>query len=564
MDRGLSRTSNSVTNQEQTSDSDVNGQRKIHGFVPSPSTSAIRSGVALNNFDEERNKLLTASITFDDPLAFAEARAFVGKGQQTLDFANTNAALIRARQLIDEEKLQRTLLRNRLYLEDARKNSALESDLASTSNEEKLQRTLLRYRLYLEDARKNSALESDLASTSAVASASLRIGDHPPVGGSSRKRTLDQDSMLMLERERILRRARQEEQLIAEILASERRKRDGDMIFNLLSQQNPMASGTSRSTHVATHSDDLSRMTLYNRDSLSLQSALQSSNLPAPLTDTASTSSILGKRTSFATSASPSMARRLSTMNRLPCEGNGLGDAITQRSQAPTSLCDPIGSRDVNSVYASMLRSVAPLPTTAPSPVDFIRSSTLHTAEAPSFAGVSLHQQAPDEADDISKRFNKHQCKQWTVKFHELIAYKKKHGHCNVPHLYKENRGLAMWVKRQRHQHNLLAEKKPSTLTGERIKLLESIGFIWNCLDSAWEKNFQDLRAFAICHGHFSVPHTYEKNTKLSSWVVNQRRQCKLVEDGKPSSMTKHRFEKLEQIGFPVVNKKRKRARSTL
>eukprot|EP00536_Pseudo-nitzschia_multiseries_P004812 jgi/Psemu1/189062/e_gw1.84.86.1 len=158
------------------------------------------------------------------------------------------------------------------------------------------------------------------------------------------------------------------------------------------------------------------------------------------------------------------------------------------------------------------------------------------------------------------KRFNKHQCKQWTVKYQELLDFKAKEGHCNVPHLYKENRGLAMWVKRQRHQHNLRDENKASTLTNERIKLLERIGFVWNCLDTAWEKNFEDLRIFSQCNGHCSVPPTYQKNPRLSSWVITQRRQCKLLEDGKSSSMTQKRFEKLQQIGFPVFTKKSKKS----
>lgn len=58
-------------------------------------------------------------------------------------------------------------------------------------------------------------------------------------------------------------------------------------------------------------------------------------------------------------------------------------------------------------------------------------------------------------------------------------------------------------MKRQRHQYNLLVEKKQSTLTGERIRLLESIGFVWSCLDSAWEKHFDELRQYSIMHGHW-------------------------------------------------------------
>jgi len=170
--------------------------------------------------------------------------------------------------------------------------------------------------------------------------------------------------------------------------------------------------------------------------------------------------------------------------------------------------------------------------------------------------GVNDGNGMEQEAEQQQKRFNKHQCKQWTLKFHELLGFKEKMGHCNVPHGYKENLALAMWVKRQRHQYNLLVEKKTSTLTGERIKLLENIGFVWNCLETAWEQHFQDLRDYVMRTGHCAVPPTYKTNTRLASWVVTQRRQCKLLEDGKQSSMNPKRLEKLKQIGFPVKTKK--------
>lgn len=171
------------------------------------------------------------------------------------------------------------------------------------------------------------------------------------------------------------------------------------------------------------------------------------------------------------------------------------------------------------------------------------------------YSGINADTSNDLEADQQQKRFNKHQCKQWTLKFHELLAFKERTGHCNVPHGYKENLALAMWVKRQRHQYNLMMEKKTSTLTGERIKLLENIGFVWNCLETAWEQHFQDLCHFVMHTGHCAVPSTYKRNPRLASWVVTQRRQCKLLEDGKQSSMTPKRLEKLKQIGFPVKTK---------
>ena len=46
------------------------------------------------------------------------------------------------------------------------------------------------------------------------------------------------------------------------------------------------------------------------------------------------------------------------------------------------------------------------------------------------------------------------------------------------------------------------------------------------------------------------VPQRYQANPKLGTWVHTQRRQYKLLTDGKKSSMTKDKAKALESIGF--------------
>ena len=71
------------------------------------------------------------------------------------------------------------------------------------------------------------------------------------------------------------------------------------------------------------------------------------------------------------------------------------------------------------------------------------------------------------------RRFRPYQAGQWADKYEELCEYSNKMGHCLVPHTYKENLPLARWVKRQRYQYKLMMEGKPSTMTEERVSLLE-------------------------------------------------------------------------------------------
>ena len=62
----------------------------------------------------------------------------------------------------------------------------------------------------------------------------------------------------------------------------------------------------------------------------------------------------------------------------------------------------------------------------------------------------------------------------WNDKLEELKLYKCRHGDCNVPAAkYNENQSLGYWVERQRTRY------KHSTLTEERINMLNDIGFEW-------------------------------------------------------------------------------------
>uniref|UniRef100_A0A7S3DUQ4 Helicase-associated domain-containing protein n=1 Tax=Entomoneis paludosa TaxID=265537 RepID=A0A7S3DUQ4_9STRA len=67
----------------------------------------------------------------------------------------------------------------------------------------------------------------------------------------------------------------------------------------------------------------------------------------------------------------------------------------------------------------------------------------------------------------------------WQDKIGELRAYKEKHSNCDVPCRYAENPQLAIWVKCQRRQYKLYTEGRPSSITLERIRELEQMGFCW-------------------------------------------------------------------------------------
>lgn len=148
-------------------------------------------------------------------------------------------------------------------------------------------------------------------------------------------------------------------------------------------------------------------------------------------------------------------------------------------------------------------------------------------------------------------RFRDYQSKQWDETFEELLKFRSVHGHCQVPHDFKENRPLSRWVKRQRYQFKLLKDGKPSTIYEDRIQRLDAIGFVWHSHHSTWERRISELREFQRLHGHVSVPTGYEKNPQLATWVKQQRRQYKLFCQGRSSSnITLERIEQLQSMGF--------------
>jgi hypothetical protein len=138
----------------------------------------------------------------------------------------------------------------------------------------------------------------------------------------------------------------------------------------------------------------------------------------------------------------------------------------------------------------------------------------------------------------------------WDDRLSELAAFRKIHGHCNVPKSYSENTKLGKWVQTQRKQYKCHLEEKPSQKTLFRIQALEGLGFEWNSYDAVWDYHLSELADYRNIHGHCNVPRKYSGNTKLAYWVRNQRQQYRLHVEEKKSFMTTHRIQALENLDF--------------
>jgi hypothetical protein len=153
---------------------------------------------------------------------------------------------------------------------------------------------------------------------------------------------------------------------------------------------------------------------------------------------------------------------------------------------------------------------------------------------------------------EAQPRFKPFHEEKWTYHYGELLTYKEENGHCLVPHTYPSKPHLARWVKRQRRQYKLRLEGNPnSTMTAERIQILNDIGFVWDSHEVIWNERYAQLLAYKSKFGHCRVPSYCKECPQLASWVKCQRRQYKLFwEQGKGSSMSLDRIKLLNSIGF--------------
>jgi hypothetical protein len=126
----------------------------------------------------------------------------------------------------------------------------------------------------------------------------------------------------------------------------------------------------------------------------------------------------------------------------------------------------------------------------------------------------------------------------WDIRLGELKAYKAAHGDCNVPQSYAENPQLGSWVPIQRQL------KRQGSLSEDRWRRLDEIGFDWDPHVAAWDSMFEQLKVYKAAHGDCDVPQLYAPNKQLGHWVNNQR-AFKIK-----NTLPEDRIRMLNDIGF--------------
>ena len=156
----------------------------------------------------------------------------------------------------------------------------------------------------------------------------------------------------------------------------------------------------------------------------------------------------------------------------------------------------------------------------------------------------------------------------WLSRYFELKQFQNKTGHCNVPQQYPSNIALGRWVHKQRQDFKKANGNFASEYMAKRFQALLDIGFEFetsNRAEALWHQRFKDLQEYKQIKGDCNVPQTYEPNKPLGKWVRRQRYEFMKMLDGESSTLTKHRIEALEAIGFKwAIRCRRKNKESTL
>jgi hypothetical protein len=125
---------------------------------------------------------------------------------------------------------------------------------------------------------------------------------------------------------------------------------------------------------------------------------------------------------------------------------------------------------------------------------------------------------------------------QWEQAYAELLSFHKREGHCRVVNTHLSN-GLRLgrWVSTQR------AIKK--SLTPEKVRRLNSLGFTWDPHSEQWEQAYAELVKFHKQEGHSNVTRfTIYGGIKLGQWVSSQRAY--------KSRLTPERIKRLNSLDF--------------
>jgi Helicase associated domain len=125
----------------------------------------------------------------------------------------------------------------------------------------------------------------------------------------------------------------------------------------------------------------------------------------------------------------------------------------------------------------------------------------------------------------------------WTDRVQQLVAYREETGDTLVPKRYEKNPSLANWVSKQRQEYRkFCSNETPCSLTEDKIRILEGIGFCWDASfkkmsleDEGWWTCLERLKTYNSAHTRLPVG--------LSAFLREQRNEYWMLRHGQVSKL---------------------------
>jgi len=133
----------------------------------------------------------------------------------------------------------------------------------------------------------------------------------------------------------------------------------------------------------------------------------------------------------------------------------------------------------------------------------------------------------------------------WEERYDQLKAFKKKHGHAQVPS-NGDWRSLYDWLYKNKKRKNGPHKTFPQ-LTAKQIEMLNALDIDWGVSNSRWNEKYDQLKAFYKKHGHTQVP-SNEDWRSLYQWLLGCKHRKSGTYDRSPP-LTAKQIEMLDDLG---------------
>ena len=156
--------------------------------------------------------------------------------------------------------------------------------------------------------------------------------------------------------------------------------------------------------------------------------------------------------------------------------------------------------------------------------------------------------------DELGFEFSLRQRVSWDERLAELAQYKHVHGNCNVPQQYEQNKALGKWVAKQREHYRSREQGKKSSLSDERVKQLEDIGFTWTINQSKRDKAAEGAATETMATAGNGVANTQQALQTVAPVAQKQLGQPRpQAEEQEQTAPSLARPEKRQKTAPPIL-----------